>query len=197
MRIIRTATVEGSRLLLHKLRDQPIGCGAACNGRSCWRPATAKRQTQTSSMRSFPSRLICTIPVVSFVDYSGEFISRSTSSVPVPIRLTKATTSLAIWLTIEVTLNPLSPPLDDPSHHGLRNPSTEVLSDYKQQVHLRPNSKSFSTDSEFCCLRHFVNRGRFQNQKACANTFLIAAPSTHCYRPHRNGHHWQAGSQVQ
>lgn len=104
---------------------------------------------------------------------------------------------IALWLTIEVILNPLSPPLDNSSHYGLRNPSTEVLSDYKQQVHLRPNSKSFSTDSELCCLRHCVNRVRFQNQKACANTFLIAASSTHCYCPHRNGHHWQAGSQVQ
>jgi hypothetical protein len=84
MRIIRTATVEGSRLLLHKPRDQPIGCGAACNGSQVLETRDSQKANSNiiDALFSFSSYMHNTCGVI--VNYSGAFISRSTSSVPRP-----------------------------------------------------------------------------------------------------------------
>jgi len=155
-----------------------------------------RQRPQTSSMRSSSiiSHAHITTAVVSFI------VERSFRNQPQPPGSTDET-----WPQVcdvispdphsEVAFHPLNPP--QLNHHGPRNPSTEVRSDYKQQIHLWASGKCFQTGSESCYRWRLSIVADSKNRIARANSFLTAAPRTYYYIPHRNGHPWQACREIQ
>jgi hypothetical protein len=93
MRIFRTATVEGFLIPVAQASRSTDRLWCRLQRSHVLESRDSQKATSNiiNELYSFSSYMHRSCSVI--VDYSGAFISRSTSSAPVPIRLTKATTS--------------------------------------------------------------------------------------------------------